>query len=247
MRHTTPHVVPLRRRAVSQALTGVQVVPQPLPPKLPSAPETTFVLPTCPYATADALLHLTDRMTDEPRLELSSLLAQALRQWPLNPAILATVGDVAMATGNTPIALKAYQRWCRVQPTQSRAAFSLALAHEANHDWQAAQAQYQQALALDASYLAAYHNLGTLYMHTGQATQAIALFRGLKQRYPQYHLAILGLAMAYDTAGDTKTASRRYRQFLALCPTSQHTPHILSRLAELKRLPKKMGKRQNAY
>jgi Flp pilus assembly protein TadD len=231
MRHTTPHVVPLRRRAVSQALPVVQLVPSAATTTLQVVPKPQATLPTCPYAAADVLRHL----ADEPVLELAPLLKQALRQWPLNPTVLATVGDTAMATGNTAIALKAYQRWCRVQPTQSRACFSLALAHEANHDWPAAQAQYQQALALDASYLAAYHNLGTLYMHTGQAALAIALFRSLKQRYPQYHLAVLGLAMAYDTAGDTKTASRRYRQFLALCPTSQHIPHILSRLAEVQR------------
>ena len=244
MRQATPHVVPLRRHVVNQALPVVQVVALPVAPTLQTVPEMQLTLPTCPYAAVDTLRHLADTATDKPTLELVPLLNQALRQWPLNPAVLATVGDAAMATNNTSIALKAYQRWCRVQPTQSRASFSLALAHEANHDWPAAQAQYQQALALDTSYLAAYHNLGTLYMHTGQAGQAIALFRGLKQRYPQYHLAVLGLAMAYDTAGDTKTASRRYRQFLALCPSSQHTPNILTRLAELNREPKKATKRK---
>jgi hypothetical protein len=40
MRQATPHVVPLRRRAVNQALPVVQVVASPIAPAVQAVPET---------------------------------------------------------------------------------------------------------------------------------------------------------------------------------------------------------------
>jgi tetratricopeptide (TPR) repeat protein len=213
-------MVSLRRRAVAAPSTprvqAVDAMAHQLSPVLHSDAYPALELPATALETAVLFtqrFNMGEALPTAPKAQAAwrQALHDAYERWPLVAAVVAAVADAALSLGDTPLALKAYQRWQRLCPAQSRAAFGVALAYEQQGHLPQAQAAYELALALDASYLAVYHNLGTLYLHTGQAGKALALFRELKQRYPRYAPAVLGLAMAYDTLGDVRRACRRYR------------------------------------
>jgi serine/threonine-protein kinase len=81
-----------------------------------------------------------------------------------------------------------------------------------------ARAACDRAAALDAAGADAQYCLGEIALGTGRHDQAIKAFRTAADREPTSDDAYLGLARAYEAAGDTASAERVYRQAIERRP-----------------------------
>jgi tetratricopeptide (TPR) repeat protein len=178
------------------------------------------------WAHLQTLLQLTDSAL--------TTLTQALTHHPFHPDMLLAAGGAATAAGQHRQALKWYGRLVNLQPTNAQALFQLALTQETLHQWQAAQTAYERLLAQDPDWIPAYHNLGFVYWQTGHTTQAIALFKTLRSRHPQYWQALLGLALAYDHDGQHRPALKLYSWLSRTQPQAAQLPLLQARILALR-------------
>lgn len=167
---------------------------------------------------------------------LLSASRQALQHFPLQVNILAHAAHAAAELQQTALAVRYYRRLVKLRPQQPNYHFGLALAYEQQPDaWDLAARHYQQVIALDPKYVAAYHNLGYGYLQAGQYEAAEALFLQLQRQLPSYAKAWLGVAMAWDYAGKVRLAQAAYRRYLRRQPQGEQVPFVRRRLAELAR------------
>lgn len=228
------NVVPLTRRFASAVL--------PTRPKAPASPDTDWAEVLATYharivadpTQPEGWLQLAHLLTvlDRPADALTTL-TRALSHFPLNPDILLAAGDGARACEDHARALRYYGRVVRLQPGNSQALFAVALTQESLDDIPAAQASYEALLAQDPDWIPAWHNLGTLYMRHGETRRAVSLFRSMRARFPAYRPAQLGLAMAYDYAGEHDSSLRLYTRLLGDSTLASSHEDLRARVAEL--------------
>jgi tetratricopeptide (TPR) repeat protein len=111
--------------------------------------------------------------------------------------------------------------------SQTHAALNQALQHHQAQQWQAAEAQYQQILTLDASNARTLHLLGVLAQQTGRPHQAITWLRQAIAHHPADAGAHYNLGTALGKIGQWDDAIAHYRQALALAPDFVEALHNL--------------------
>lgn len=132
-------------------------------------------------------------------------------------------------------AIKHYERTIRLEPGSVEARFGLALAVEMNNDSQYAIRLYQEIIDIEAEFLPAYNNLGSLYMRLGMYTPAEILFRKLTEKAPEFTRGYLGLAITLDKSGQRQEAIEMYNKVLRMRPTGKNTEFITKRIIHLNR------------
>ena len=137
--------------------------------------------------------------------------------------------------GYTAKAIKHYERTIKLDPSSVEARFGLALAVEMNGDTDYAIRLYQDIIDLEAEFLPAYNNLGSLYMRLGMYMQAEILFRVLTEKAPDFTRGFLGLAITLDKAGKRQESIDAYQQVLKMRPTGKNTEFIAKRIVHLNR------------
>src|SRR5262249_12116337 len=85
-------------------------------------------------------------------------------------------------------------------------------------DPDAAALHYKEALRMDARYIRAHANLGSILLEKRQIEEAIRTFRTVVSLSPADAPAHLGLIAAMEAKGDRDAAAREIRAFLELQP-----------------------------
>jgi tetratricopeptide (TPR) repeat protein len=96
--------------------------------------------------------------------------------------------------------------------------FLTAVQAEEAGERQRAIALYEEIIALDPEYAAAYINLGTLYFHLRQYGRAEDLYRRATEADPGYVLAYFDLGNVLDELGRPEESIAAYRKAVALAP-----------------------------
>jgi len=131
-------------------------------------------------------------------------------------------------------AIKALIRAIKLDPKYIDAQFKLAIAHELVDEPEIAEAIYKKIIEQRKSYLAAYDNLGSLYIRLFRYQDAIKIFNELLKINPDFYRALLGIGVAFDKAGKRVEAMRYYKKYLAKKPNSGNARYINDRLAAIR-------------
>lgn len=108
-----------------------------------------------------------------------------------------------------------------------------ALAHQERGELEAAAANYQESLALDAAQAAAFNNLGKIYRTQRLAEAAAAAFRDAVAADGGFAEAHLNLGIALRDAGDHGGAMTRFRTALELEPSNALASLSIGHLLDL--------------
>ncbi len=103
-------------------------------------------------------------------------------------------------------------------PRRVQDLFLSAVRAEESGDKQRAVAIYEEILALDPQYAAAYINLGTLYFHLRQYGRAEELYRRATEVDPGYALAYFDLGNVLDELERMDESIAAYRKAVTLAP-----------------------------
>ncbi|HEY3705129.1 MAG TPA: tetratricopeptide repeat protein [Terracidiphilus sp.] len=96
--------------------------------------------------------------------------------------------------------------------------FLMAVQAEETGDRQRAIELYEQIVAADQSYAAAFINLGTIYFHLRQYGRAEELYRRATEVDPDYVLAFFDLGNVLDELDRPEESIAAYQQAVALAP-----------------------------
>jgi tetratricopeptide (TPR) repeat protein len=108
-------------------------------------------------------------------------------------------------------------RSAEAQPNQQEL-FLAAVQAEESGDRQQAIELYERIIAGDASYAAAFINLGTIYFHMRQYGRAEELYRRATEVDPEYVLAFFDLGNVLDELERPEESIASYEQAVALAP-----------------------------
>jgi tetratricopeptide (TPR) repeat protein len=100
-------------------------------------------------------------------------------------------------------------------------------------DNDAAVTIYKRIIEIDAEFLPAYNNLGSLYMRLSLFPEAEGLFKTLIEKAPDFSRGYLGLAITYDKSGSRKEALGLYQKVLAMKPNSKNVAFINRRILQI--------------
>ena len=166
-----------------------------------------------------ALLVRADQMMRAGRAgDALPLLRQAAWMQPLNPAIQFDVGSACLQTGQTALAIEAFQTSLALKPDFPEAWLGLGAALQAGGNEAAALDAYRQATTLRPSLVEARFRTGALLESHGQPVEAIAAFRQAARSAPRTSLGRLSNARALLAEGRDGEAERTLRHLLALDP-----------------------------
>jgi tetratricopeptide (TPR) repeat protein len=99
---------------------------------------------------------------------------------------------------------------------------------------------YEEIIAADPKYAAAYINLGTIYFHLRQYGRAEELYRSATKADPEYVLAFFDLGNVLDELDRMDESIDAYRHAVALCPRYADAHYNLALAYE------RRGERRNA-
>lgn len=109
------------------------------------------------------------------------------------------------------------QRGCELQQRQQDQFLAAVQAEEAGERQKAIQL-YEQIIAADGTYAAAFINLGTIYFHLRQYGRSEELYRHATEVDPDYVLAFFDLGNALDELDRPEESIAAYEQAVALAP-----------------------------
>lgn len=126
-----------------------------------------------------------------------------------------------------------YERAIKLDRNSVEARFGLALVVETKEDFDYAIRLYLEIITIEAEFLPAYNNLGSIYMRIGLYDAAESLFRKLVAKAPEFSRGHLGLAITLDKAGKCADAIECYQQVMKMRPSSKNTDFIEKRIIQL--------------
>jgi len=124
-----------------------------------------------------------------------------------------------------------FQRAAELAPTQPEAFNNLGVACALGGDWPAAEAAYNQALALHPDHQPAWRNLAQLRLQQGQWGEGVSILAAVVQAHPDDAEALLLLAGCYEQGEQPDSARYLYQRVLALDPLNPAATAALGRLA----------------
>ncbi len=135
--------------------------------------------------------------------------------------------------GYTAKSIHHYERAIKLDRNSVEARFGLALVVETTEDFDYAIRLYLEIISIEAEFLPAYNNLGSIYMRIGLYDAAESLFRKLVAKAPEFSRGHLGLAITLDKAGKRADAIECYQQVMKMRPSSKNTDFIEKRIIQL--------------
>lgn len=112
------------------------------------------------------------------------------------------LANTLVKTGDLQGALEEYKVAIRLNPSQPRTYYRLALAQEMQQDVPAAEASLTQAIAADNHYAPAYGEMGKLLLRLNQYPQAVDQLTNAIQYNPRFEEAYFLLVQAYARLGE---------------------------------------------
>lgn len=144
------------------------------------------------------------------------------------------LGRLYFTRQNMPAAQEAFQMLLSKHPGSVRGHNQLGQTLEALNRISEAQAEYQQAIALDRSAARRsewpYYNLGVLHLRTGHAQTGADLLREALQIRPRFPEAQIKLAVAFGDLGQTEAAERVLETLVREQPDNADAHYQLGRL-----------------
>ncbi len=111
-----------------------------------------------------------------------------------------------------------------LNPKSARAHVALGYLHmNDDWDWQAAEAEIQQALALDPGSADVLHAAGSLYLVLGRKEESVKLLLAALARDPMRASSFSNLGVAYFADGRLAEAERAFRKSVELRPSANYT------------------------
>ncbi len=148
----------------------------------------------------------------DPRLALErAWMENRLRKSPNDDIALYNMAALETAQGNTAQAEAIYRRLLALRPKDVRTMTSLGAAMAASGDWQGAQQQLRDAVAVDASYMDAAFDLASLDIEHDDAAEAEPLLVKLTAAKPEDGAAHRLLAVVYANEGLLAKALERLK------------------------------------
>ncbi|HEY3329697.1 MAG TPA: tetratricopeptide repeat protein [Capsulimonadaceae bacterium] len=120
----------------------------------------------------------------------------------------------------------------RVNPTSHWAHGELAMAAYARHDLAGAEREIIKVLELDPTSIAAYNNLGSIYMQQARYADAVNVFVNGEKLAPDSFPIHMNLAMAYSRLGMTVEAIAEAQKAVTIAPGDERATDLLTRLRE---------------
>jgi Flp pilus assembly protein TadD len=148
---------------------------------------------------------------------------------PLNDLLDEAQRDVD--ANNFEAAITPLQKLIAEKPEIAFAHFQLGYAYTALKRWDAARAEYERAIALDAKMPEAYLNLGILLLDKQEYAAAIAPLSKAVELLPAQSRPRALLAVAQDRSGDQEGAARSFEGVLHLDPNDLTANDYLGDLA----------------
>lgn len=116
----------------------------------------------------------------------------------------------ARLQGNLPKALGLYQQCVKLDPQNSAAYFELAKLYHQGQNYGQAVSYAKQAVAADKSNIWYRFLLADLYRQGNQPQEAIGVYKGILEQWPERYEVYLDLAAAYAYAGKASDAAKAY-------------------------------------
>lgn len=116
------------------------------------------------------------------------------------------------------LAIEAYNRALKLDPTSSSCAYNLGLAYKAKNDLDAAAAAFQQALGLEPNMTKSLYMLGLTEIHRGQKAEALPHLNRLISVKPDFAKAHYLLGTVYLSESRPDTAAFHFERFLRIAP-----------------------------
>ncbi len=120
--------------------------------------------------------------------------------------------------GQTERSLEAYVDGFRANPTDVRAARSIAWLHAQKQHWPAAVEWFDTALALEPEHADTWFNLAYVHENSGDRGAALAAFRRASELNPKHDRAWYGLGMAHAHRGEHAAAAEALQHAAELQP-----------------------------
>ncbi len=165
-------------------------------------------------------------------------LAQAVALDPARPEPHNALGLAALAAGDAAAARGEIERAIALDPGNARALNNLGNICRAERRYDAAADAYRRAAAAAPRFADPWNGLGTLEVERDRPAAAIPLFDRALALAPGYHEVLLNRAIAFEQAGDRRSAGDSYRAFLAaaahepqLAPQRRAAAQLLARLS----------------
>jgi tetratricopeptide (TPR) repeat protein len=163
---------------------------------------------------------------------------------PFDKTIYYELGSCYIAKKKPCPAIKSLITAIKLDPMFIDAQFKLAVVHEMIDEDDIAELIYSKIIEVRPSYVAAYNNLGSLYIKLQRHYEAIKMYRRLIRINPDFNGAYLGLAVAYDKAGRTHSAVKYYKKYAELKPNANNIIYVDNRLKHLKNSKTPTAKRK---
>lgn len=129
------------------------------------------------------------------------------------------LGLLYMTEGRTTEAVDAFEAASvYLTPTDAESTTNLGVGNFYRGDLDRAEYLFEQALALDPSYVPARYHLGLTYLHRGRCEEAIESLEAVVATEPDHPQAAANLGVAYNTAGQPEKAIAIFETLLKKQP-----------------------------
>jgi len=129
------------------------------------------------------------------------------------------IADSALQSGDLDVAISIYYRVTQSHPTLLRAWLGLADAHFLSGELETARLVYNEVLQrFPDQQLDARLGLARIALRHRQLADAVAHYEFILAQSPNHPLALAGLGVAYDLAGNSAQAQATYRRGLSAYP-----------------------------
>lgn len=182
-------------------------------------PQRSYAGPTAGKAPSPQEIQQVVALSSAGQFAAAEKRAQQLtRHYPAHGFGWQVLGTVLIQQGQAPAALSALERAASLLPADARVRCNLALALASHGRLAEAEAQFCQALALDASLHETHNNYGNLLIRQGRVAEAEQCFRRAVACKPDYARGLANLGLALYALGRQEEAETVLQQALRIDP-----------------------------
>jgi tetratricopeptide (TPR) repeat protein len=144
---------------------------------------------------------------------------RVLTSRPESGAAHMLIGEALDGLSRTQDAVKEFEAAARLSPNEPNVHFGLGYLYWKSHQFDAAQREFQNELALEAKHAQAIAYLGDIAMKKGDPARAVVLLKHAVQIDPGLRFAYVELGRIYSRQSDYADALAAYRYAIKLDPS----------------------------